>query len=86
VNSEKSVDMGIICLLLIDSREVKTRPTYECRCDERLKPEGEESTCLVYIGLLGELEHLTIETRLILGFFCFFAHESFYFNVGHENF
>jgi hypothetical protein len=21
---------------------------YECRCDERLKPEGEESTCLAH--------------------------------------
>jgi hypothetical protein len=38
---------------------------YECRCDERLKPKGEESTCLVYTGLSGELEHLNIETRLI---------------------
>ncbi len=28
-------------------------------------PEGEESTCLTYTGLLGELEHLKIETRLI---------------------
>ncbi len=44
---------------------LKTRPIYECRCDERLKPKGEESTCLVYTGLLGELEHLKIETRLI---------------------
>ena len=32
---------------------------------QRLKPKGEESTCLVYTGLLGELEHLKIETRLI---------------------
>jgi hypothetical protein len=54
-----------LCLLLIDQREVKTRPIYECRCDERLKPKGEESTCLGYTGLLGELEHLKIETRLI---------------------
>ena len=46
-------------------RELKTRPIYECRCDERLKPKGEESTCLVYTELLGELEHLKIETRLI---------------------
>ena len=37
----------------------------ECRCDERLKPKGEESTCLGYTELLGELEHLKIETRLI---------------------
>jgi hypothetical protein len=26
------------------TREVKTRPTYECRCDERLKTKAEEST------------------------------------------
>jgi hypothetical protein len=46
-------------------REVKTRPIYECRCDERLKTKAEESTPLAYTGLLGELEHLKIETRLI---------------------
>ena len=46
-------------------RELKTRPIYECRCDERLKTEVEESTLLVYTGLIGELEHLQIETRLI---------------------
>jgi hypothetical protein len=37
----------------------------ECRCDERLKSKVEESTCLAYTGLIGELEHLKIETRLI---------------------
>jgi hypothetical protein len=36
-------------------REVKTRPRYECRCDERLKTKPEESTDLVYTGLIGEL-------------------------------
>jgi hypothetical protein len=46
-------------------REVKTRPRYECRCDERLKTNTEESTRLTYTGLIGELEHLKIETRLI---------------------
>jgi len=45
--------------------ELKTRPLNECRCDERLKTKGEKSTCLVYTGLIGELEHLKIETRLI---------------------
>jgi hypothetical protein len=29
-------------------REVKTRPMYECRCDERLKTKDEESTHLTY--------------------------------------
>jgi hypothetical protein len=38
---------------------------YECRCDERLKTETEESILLVYTGFLGELEHLQIETRVI---------------------
>ena len=38
---------------------------YECRYDERLKPKREKSTCLAYTGLLGELEHLKIEMRLI---------------------
>ncbi len=47
------------------NRELKTRPIYECRCDERLKIKAEESTRLTYTGLLGELEHLKIETRLI---------------------
>ena len=47
------------------NREVKTRPIYECRCDERLKTKAEESTLLTYTGLFGELEHLKIETRLI---------------------
>ena len=46
-------------------RELRTRPIYECRYDERLKTKDEESTRLVYTGLLGELEHLKIETRLI---------------------
>jgi hypothetical protein len=45
-------------------RHPKTRPIYECRCDERLKTKDEESTRLVYTGFLGELEHLKIETRL----------------------
>jgi hypothetical protein len=46
-------------------RELKTRPIYECRCDERLKTKAEESTCLTYTGLFVELEHVKIETRLI---------------------
>ncbi len=32
-------------------RELKTRPIYECRCDERLKTKAEESTRLAYTGL-----------------------------------
>ncbi len=45
-------------------RELKTRPIYECRCDERLKTKAEESTRRTYTGLLGELEHPKIETKL----------------------
>ena len=33
-------------------RELKTRPIYECRCDETLKTKAEESTRLVCTGLL----------------------------------
>ncbi len=46
-------------------RELKRRPTYECRWDERLKTKVERSTRLAYTGLIGGLEHLKIETRLI---------------------
>ena len=46
-------------------RELKTRPIYECRCDERLKSKTEESTRLTYTVFLGELEHLKIKTRFI---------------------
>jgi len=46
-------------------REIKIRPIYECRCDERLKTKVKEFTRLGDTGLSGGLEHLTIETRLI---------------------
>jgi hypothetical protein len=46
-------------------RELKTRPTYECRCDERLKTKDQKSVRLGYTGLIGEREHLKIKTRLI---------------------
>ncbi len=38
---------------------------YECRCDERLRTKTKEFTLLTYTGLVVELEHLKIETRLI---------------------
>ena len=44
----------------------KTRPLCECRCDERLKTKDEESTRLGCTQLVAELEHLKIETRLIV--------------------
>ena len=46
-------------------RELKTKPIYEFRCDERLKTKVEESTHLACTLLCAELEHLKIETRLI---------------------
>jgi hypothetical protein len=33
---------------------------YECRCDERLQSKTKEFTCLIYTGLVVELEHLKI--------------------------
>ena len=45
--------------------ELNTRPIYDCRYDERLKPKGDESTYLTYTGSLEELEYLKIQTRLI---------------------
>ncbi len=57
--------------LFITNREseLKTRPIYECRCDERLKTKSEESTLLTYTGFLVELEHLKIKTTLIVEMF-----------------
>jgi hypothetical protein len=57
-------DRGVVYYESI-KRDLKTRPIYECRCDERLITTVEESTLLTYTGLLGELEHLKIKTRLI---------------------
>ncbi len=49
-------------------RELKIRCIYECRCDhcdESLQTKTKEFTSLAYTGLVVELEHLKIETRLI---------------------
>ncbi len=46
-------------------RELKIRCIQECRCDERLQTKTKEFTHLTYTGLVVELEHLKIETRLI---------------------
>ena len=46
-------------------REPKRRLVYEYRYDERLKTKTEESTRLGDTGLVVELEHLKIKTRLI---------------------
>jgi hypothetical protein len=53
------------CSLLIDKVRAKKWLTYVCWCDERLKTKTEGSTRLAYTGLLGGLEHLKTETRLI---------------------
>ena len=37
----------------------------DCRCNERRKGKPKGSTCLGYTGLIGGLEHLKIETKLI---------------------
>ncbi len=59
-------DMVVYCVYHESRKgELKTRPIYECRSDERLKTKPEKSTRLTYIGLLGELEHPKIKTRLI---------------------
>ena len=46
-------------------RELNERLMYECRCDKRLTPKVEGSTCLVYTRFREGLEHLKIETRFI---------------------
>ena len=46
-------------------RELKGIHTCGCRWNERLKTKTDGSKRLRYTGLCGELEDLTIETRLI---------------------
>ncbi len=43
-------------------QKLKTKPIYECRCDGRLQTK--RFTHLSYTGLVVELEHLKIKTRL----------------------
>jgi hypothetical protein len=43
-------------------RNLKIKPIYECRCDERLQTK--RFTRLSHTGLVVELEHLKIKTRL----------------------
>jgi hypothetical protein len=45
--------------------EIYREDLYEYRCDERLKTKTEEYTRLTDTGLVVELEHLKIKTRLI---------------------
>jgi hypothetical protein len=48
-----------------ETRGKDKRPIYECRCDETLNTTVEEYTRLTHTGLVGELEHLKIKTKLI---------------------
>ncbi len=50
---------------LIHLNTHKIRCIFECRCDERLQTKTKEFTLLAYTGLVVEVEHLKIETRLI---------------------
>ena len=50
-------------------RDLKIKPIYECRCDGRLQTKRftrlyKRFTRLSYTGLVVELEHLKIKTRL----------------------
>ena len=49
-------------------RELKTRPIYECRCDERLKTKTDESTLLASTGFIivyYESRKRELKTKLI---------------------
>ncbi len=48
------------------NRELKIKPIYECRCDERLQTKTKRFTRPSYTGLVVELEHLKIKTRLTM--------------------
>ncbi len=52
-------------LLWIDEARDKDKTYIWLSVWWRLKTKGEEYTCLVYTGLIEELEHLKIKTRLI---------------------
>ena len=52
------------CLQVAIKTHSNSRCIYECRCDERLQTKTKEFTLLTYTGLVVELEHLKIETRL----------------------
>jgi hypothetical protein len=67
--SRRLRNFHLLCSRTFFLHTYQTRPINECRCDERLKSKVEESKCLDYTGLFGELEHLKtdlkIETRLM---------------------
>ena len=61
------MDQILFVYCQVIKRELKIRPVYECRYDERPKGKCEGSTRLTDTGFnfSGGLEHLKIETRLI---------------------
>jgi hypothetical protein len=63
---KKTRSLTFICVYYESiKRKIKIKCICECRCYERLQTRTKEFTCLVYTGLVVELEHLKIETRLI---------------------
>ena len=50
------------CLLWMDEAKANIKPIYECRCNGRLQTK--RFTRLAHTGLVVELEHLKIKTRL----------------------
>ncbi len=52
---EDTIQTKVVVYYETRKRELKTRPMYKCRCDERLKTKTEKSTLLGYTGLLGEV-------------------------------
>ena len=43
-------DLRLLLCQQVIKQELKNRPMYECRCDERLKGKTEGSTLLIYTG------------------------------------
>jgi len=67
---ENSLSSHGCCLTVVVYYEsikwkLKIKCICECRCYERLQTKTKEFTRLTYTGLVVELEHLKIETRLI---------------------
>ncbi len=62
--SVKCVTLSLVVYYESIKRELKIKPIYECRCDERLRTKTKRFTRLSYTGLVVELEHLKIKSRL----------------------
>jgi hypothetical protein len=57
-------DEVFLCFYESIKWELKIKPIYQCRCDERLQTKTKRFMRLTYTGLVVELEHLKIKTRL----------------------